>query len=1404
MKKLRIIAIVLAVSLIISCLPVCALESNHNQWPVSNPDNNYILSSGFVHFDGLPGGYKFSVSSTLCVSLYLDFGINLSALKPNYYTMVASVDGVIVDSGIPLGGSDFQKNRLIEPVETAPADYSQVQYWRFYDANSERSVVLPVIAVVDDEAGNEKSINKLYAYEERVDKLLYVMKRFDELFDILNASQNAESVAEGRIHPSDINRLCKIANSIQTEFDITVSYFDTHDYWVEGQGWSTATAEDIIRHWTTYKKYGTDQPVVSDEDLISQNELDRLDILLDIVAPYWIDYIENHRITKPEISYFELAGSRGMIDNDSKTVTLRMPSGTNWNSLPDPVIETTGEALVKSYAGSFSTGQKLYKLTPGDMATGTFYDVEHDSTGYGFGVDLSTTWKVIVEEGDPYTKAFAFYVTTEDGKDRYAAVTDPADGADGTIVLNLPYGTDLTQVSPVVDYAGEGYYYTVDGVRAEDGAIIDFTKNVKLVVYNTAYDVETIYTVSLTANKSSENSILSYRIGAAEGEIDGDTINITVPYATDLSKAEAVVEVSEFASLTGIPQQLTEGNNEYVVTAENGTTRTITVIIIRAEISSAKSILSFKNGGYAGTIDETRSTITLELPKGLSATFAPTIEVSEYATVSPASGVVQDFSSPVKYKVTAQDGSTKTYTVTVTVQQGAYVNEYESSMEDIIEKIISRYRKEAVDDWEWMDLGFYENSVENYNSGQNHDFDLADTLSSELIVTADGKFTTIARKIMALTARGFNCTKLSDYNGGEPFKDSRGNDVDDLVSALYNFGGTDSINGPTFALIALDMGNYTVPDDAIWSREVLLNTLLDCPQSGENGWGRFGVEGAASIIYAIAPYQDDPVYSTRVRARMDELLAYIIINMNADYSFGSFGMTNSEAAGWVISALCSMGIDCHIDPRFSDGQGHSLLQNWMDTFADVEEGYFIHAQGQPASTARMATYQGCYDSMWYLDFLNNGGQGNPYHFYYHRFNFEKELSKDASILEFEIEGKLGVITEDESNKIEITLPRGTPLSNVQPKITLADGAKLVSPNLPVTFVEGVAQAFVVRAEDGQTTKVYYVIISYDDSAASGAEINLDTLKVYNNRLIEETASISVTEASDGATEILLTVRPNVDTGKMYIYADVSYNATCTPVLDGNTMLDLSNWLTVTVTSEDGENTNVYRIKVEAKQQAEITSFRVYASGVWYTGTIDNTQNTIVVRNVDDSNLTSTELVTDIVFTGLTCVPSSGIATDFASAVTYTLGGNSTLASRSYTVSVLNKEGKYITAKGSGVDPVPHDDNTDAMILSFKVLGVSGVIDQDAGTINVTLPQGTDVRAVVPEIVLTEGATASPAQGQVVDLSSPVVYIVRTVSETRSYIVSVTFERTISQQLWDALSEESDVADHQFSYGCGLH
>ncbi len=61
--------------------------------------------------------------------------------------------------------------------------------------------------------------------------------------------------------------------------------------------------------------------------------------------------------------------------------------------------------------------------------------------------------------------------------------------------------------------------------------------------------------------------------------------------------------------------------------------------------------------------------ITASVPAGTDVTaLTPTITVSTGASVQPASGTARDFTNPVTYTVTAEDGTQQTYTVTVTVE----------------------------------------------------------------------------------------------------------------------------------------------------------------------------------------------------------------------------------------------------------------------------------------------------------------------------------------------------------------------------------------------------------------------------------------------------------------------------------------------------------------------------------------------------------------------------------------------------------------------------------------------------------------------------------------------------------------------------------------------------------------
>ena len=87
----------------------------------------------------------------------------------------------------------------------------------------------------------------------------------------------------------------------------------------------------------------------------------------------------------------------------------------------------------------------------------------------------------------------------------------------------------------------------------------------------------------------------------------------------------------------------------------------------------AKQITAFgfTSPSAMGVINEATKTIVVNVPAGTDITaLIPTIVVSAKASVSPAAGVVQNFSVPVMYTVTAEDNSTVAYVVTVIVGGG--------------------------------------------------------------------------------------------------------------------------------------------------------------------------------------------------------------------------------------------------------------------------------------------------------------------------------------------------------------------------------------------------------------------------------------------------------------------------------------------------------------------------------------------------------------------------------------------------------------------------------------------------------------------------------------------------------------------------------------------------------------
>lgn len=200
------------------------------------------------------------------------------------------------------------------------------------------------------------------------------------------------------------------------------------------------------------------------------------------------------------------------------------------------------------------------------------------------------------------------------------------------------------------------------------------------------------------------------------------------------------------------------------------------------------------------------------------------------------------------------------------------------------------------------------------------------------------KYTEYSRVILALTAMGKDPTNVGGYNLVEPL-----NDYDKTI--------WQGINGPIFALIALDSGNY-----ANDQRQAYVDYILSCEISG-GGWALTGssadVDITAMALQALAKYQDQ----TKVKSATDRALTWLSKVQNSDGSYSSaYGDANCESTAQVVVALCELGISL-TDSRFVKN-GASAMDGLLVFY--VSGGGFTHVLGGGSGEDGMATEQGFY------------------------------------------------------------------------------------------------------------------------------------------------------------------------------------------------------------------------------------------------------------------------------------------------------------------------------------------------------------------------------------------------------------------------------------------------------------
>ncbi len=180
----------------------------------------------------------------------------------------------------------------------------------------------------------------------------------------------------------------------------------------------------------------------------------------------------------------------------------------------------------------------------------------------------------------------------------------------------------------------------------------------------------TFNTTTGVLSLSSQAIITAFGIPGSAGVINqtAKTIALTVPYGTSLATLAPTYTLTSgscTASSSSPPSPTFAAANpaHYIVT-DGAISNDYTVTVSVTPASSAKDVLTCEFGALgSGTISGTD--ILFTVPPGQSLSMAPTFTLSPFATLSPLSGSTQNFSSPVIYTVTAQNGTTKAYTLIV-------------------------------------------------------------------------------------------------------------------------------------------------------------------------------------------------------------------------------------------------------------------------------------------------------------------------------------------------------------------------------------------------------------------------------------------------------------------------------------------------------------------------------------------------------------------------------------------------------------------------------------------------------------------------------------------------------------------------------------------------------------------
>ena len=395
--------------------------------------------------------------------------------------------------------------------------------------------------------------------------------------------------------------------------------------------------------------------------------------------------------------------SVALVKSDGSEVANGVPSGDNWTiTIPDTVsaetvakipeglsglnlkIETPTGVTVKqmdgggSWAGDWSKGDIVCWMPVGEEVT---FRVIAGTATKDYTIKLVYSGSPLLSDGSATrisnSSASVQFSSNVAGNYFYKVVASGADApTEKDVLASSNKGTASTGVNNITlsnlgDGARDIYIVVVDASNNRSVVL-----KIEIPAYGSIDVPDTgAYTITVKAPKGGK--ITTNRTKADKG----DEIIVTV---TPDSGYQMVADSLTYTLAEKGGETVKITNNRFAMPEGNVS------ISCQWETAATTStgITAFSINGVAGAVNNSTNTITITMPRGTDVTkLAPVIATNGVKSLTPGSGETVDFTNSVTYTATMEDGSTKTYIVTVYVNKGTLSDQFWDKMTDFTNQV---------------------------------------------------------------------------------------------------------------------------------------------------------------------------------------------------------------------------------------------------------------------------------------------------------------------------------------------------------------------------------------------------------------------------------------------------------------------------------------------------------------------------------------------------------------------------------------------------------------------------------------------------------------------------------------------------------------------------------------------